>query len=145
MKISITLVLLLSLNLLASAQDLSGIINIIGGGGGAVVNPQPIVSPPQTITPTVSSGGCNQNSCGYHWIFALDESGSMNGIQWTKLKTLMTNIAALLGSVGGQKLTAYTFDTRATLPPSQYIEFANPYSWNSNVLPFSPAGGTDFG
>lgn len=147
MRSAIPLILLLSLNFLASTQDLSGIIGIIGGGQTSTVNVPPLkVSPIVSPTPPPTEGGrCSTSRCGYHWIFALDESGSMSGIQWTKLKTLMTNIAALLGSVGGQRMTAYTFDSRATLPPSQYIEYANPFSWNSGVLPFSPSGGTDFG
>ena len=76
-----------------------------------------------------------------HWIFALDKSGSMAGDQWTNLKNLMNDIAAITTG----KMSVYAFDSGATVPPSQYYLYNDPGSWNSAVLPASPGGGTNFG
>ena len=47
----------------------------------------------------------------------MDESGSMNGRKWFDLKGLLEDIANHLENLGNQKMTVFTFDNRATLPP----------------------------
>ena len=66
---------------------------------------------------TVSSTTCKSDECSVHWVFGLDESGSMNGEQWKKVLLLMNSVGDHLKSVGRQKMTVFTFDNRATLPP----------------------------
>ena len=110
MKVAISLVILLSLQTFVLAQDFSNILNIFEN---AQITNQP------TAQLRTNEQRCGSNSCRFHWIFALDESGSMQGIQWTKLKNLMNGIAGFLNVfIGNQRMTAYTFDSRATLPPA---------------------------
>ena len=91
-------------------------------------------------TPPAPTDGCTANSL-THWIFALDESGSMAGTQWTNLKNLMNDIA----DVTTGRMSVFTFDNVATVPPSEYYLFNSPAGWDSSVLPSSPSGDTDFG
>ena len=60
---------------------------------------------------------CESKECSFHWVFAMDESGSMNGRKWFDLKGLLEDIANHLENLGNQKMTVFTFDNRATLPP----------------------------
>ena len=71
----------------------------------------------------------------------------MSGLKWRDLKTLLSNIANHLISLERQKMTVYTFDLEATLPPQEYIEYADPKDWvkASEELPRDSDGGTDFG
>lgn len=77
----------------------------------------------------------------------MDESGSMSGSKWQNLKGLLEDIATHLQNIENQKMTVYTFDSKATLPPGQYLEYSNPSQWETakNNLPSNSGGGTDFG
>ena len=57
----------------------------------------------------------------------------------------MDRLASHFNAVGDQKMTVFTFDNRATLPPHQYYENGFPSNWNSRKLPSMPGGGTNFG
>ena len=98
------------------------------------------------IAPICPAWGCN-----WHWIFAIDKSGSMDvatssgTTRWDKAKNLLNLFGGFLGSFGYHKMTVYTFDSRASLPPIQYLEYSDPNSWSSAVLPATASGGTDFG
>ena len=86
---------------------------------------------------------CNQ----MHWIFALDESGSMFGTKWTKLQSLLTWLKWWLSFWNDfcfQYITAYTFDSRATLPPTQYYEYVSPVDFHPSTININ-GGGTNFG
>ena len=77
----------------------------------------------------------------------MDESGSMNGTRWAKLQWLLSWFKWWLGlwhPLCKQEITAYTFDTRATLPPAQYFESASPADFNPVAIPIN-GGGTNFG
>lgn len=65
--------------------------------------------------------------------------------RWDKAKNLLNLFGGFLGSFGYHKMTVYTFDSRATLPPIQYLEYSDPNSWSSAVLPATASGGTNFG
>ena len=82
-----------------------------------------------------------------HWIFALDESGSMFGVRWTKLQNLLGFFKwwlTIWNNFCSQYITAYTFDTRATLPPAQFYEYVSPSAFNPATIPIN-GGGTSFG
>ena len=84
-----------------------------------------------------------------HWIFALDESGSMGTIvpgfppesKWTKIRNLMNIILPLPPN---NLATIYTFDDAATVPDTDYDEYTEYSNPPSISLPLSPFGGTDF-
>ena len=101
---------------------------------------------PQEVTPQFTSSNrifCSQ----LHWIFALDESGSMNGVRWEKLQWILYWFKWWLNiwhPYCAQYITAYTFDTRATLPPAQYYEYVSPTTFDPSTITIN-GGGTNFG
>ena len=71
----------------------------------------------------------------------------MNGVKWNNLKGLLEDITSHLESLGNQLITIFTFDSKATLPPEQYIEYESASKWKEEKhrLPNSSGGGTNFG
>ena len=109
-----------------------------------IIEPLPVVQIRPSNIPSTANVKCSDSSCTFHWIFALDKSGSMIGNKYTSLKSLMTSITDYLEYVTRQRITVYTFDSRASMPPQKYTEYSNPATWDSSVL--DPAGGgTNFG
>lgn len=54
----------------------------------------------------------------------------MEGTRWDKMKTLTEKLASKIKQYNEDKMSVFTFNNRATLPPEKYMEFDDPANWN---------------
>ena len=82
-----------------------------------------------------------QCCCCSHFVYALDESGSMRGVRWNTLRNTMNYIGNNLGdNFGKHYMTTYEFDSIARSPNFYH---RRPSLFNSAILHLN-GGGTSF-
>ena len=77
----------------------------------------------------------------------MDESGSIGSSDWAKIQWVLWYFRWWIAQwhpYCKQYITAYTFNTRATLPPSHYYEYVTPNHFNPSTISRN-GGGSDFG
>ena len=93
---------------------------------------------------------CKYNPRRYHWVFALDKSGSMNWNnpkRWTTLVKLVNDKGGLMDKIDHTSdfVSAYTFNSK---PSPNIIYHKNiptfPNGWNLPLGGGNPTGGTNF-
>ncbi len=82
-----------------------------------------------------------RHCCNFHWVFALDESGSMGGSKWADLVNLMTDIRNDLVTVPRQYMSVFEFNHFAS--PALAIHELDQTFIPASELTFN-GGGTNF-